>query len=89
MQDKDIKYLQKEFDRLEDTVKEGFNKVDGNIGRLDAQLQLVLQGYVTRQDLSNKLDNKADRWVQQVVGGGVGLVLITVVGAALALIITL
>lgn len=52
LQQKDIQYLQKEFDRLENTMVGGFAEIK-------AQLNILARNYMTREEIERALETKA------------------------------
>ena len=83
----EIKFMKKEFARLEKTMSEGFADIK-------AELKILNRSYVSKEELDKKCENickkmegKADKWVQTVVGGAVFIVLSGVFLALLSLVI--
>ena len=70
--------LEEQMKNLDEKVVEGFNDVRADIVRLEESL---------KQFISSSESKFADKWVEKVVGGGVALVLTSIVFAILALII--
>lgn len=84
LQNKDITYLQKEFDRLENTMTVGFAK-------LEARIEILSNNYMTRDEIENKLDKKADKegsWAESILTRLGILVVSAVVVALLGLVLT-
>ena len=52
LQQKDIKYLQKEFDRLENSMAKGFSEIQ-------SELRILSSSYIKRSEVELKLDGKA------------------------------